>query len=524
MTILEKIKEFSKTFMYEEFNTNSNSFLQLKKYFIASIKDINKKKYSEKEFEIILFISHTIGNKPFITQEEIYNLIYKKLGEKISIDKLLELNNEIRQSELCQNLIINYSVGSKYWKNTIIPINESGSIINTLEKKPVHPYRIGIYPGLSCMFECVFCGRNYSAKYDRNFLDEGIEKYIALINSSPKDDKFKFYISGGLEPLTNPKLNILIKELKKNGFEAPLYTNGQMLTEKYLKKADYIKDLYSIRISLYGTDEEQYQKTVQKKNQFNLVKNNIVNLIKFKNENNLKTSIGLNYILLDGRGGDMIKLLDFIKNINQLVGNNKNNINFLTIREDFRSTTNLRLKRSERLELVKIFKEFQDIINNENNYEDMFVDYGYSLEPIKNGLVDHVYEDVFADENILLKEGAPNISIAIDLYGDVYTYREAAFLDRPGSKRYVLGRIDEKLKLKDIIEKAVKKERNIHQNKNDLDYLDAFDHIVLRTLDQAKKDKLFGIPFELGPVTSRIFFSDKKTVNFQTHFSYPLKQ
>lgn len=220
----------------------------------------------------------------------------------------------------------------------------------------------------------------------------------------------------------------------------------------------------------------------------------------------------------------MIKLLDFIKNINQLVGNNKNNINFLTIREDFRSTTNLRLKRSERLELVKIFKEFQDIINNENNYEDMFVDYGYSLEPIKNGLVDHVYEDVFADENILLKEGAPNISIAIDLYGDVYTYREAAFLDRPGSKRYVLGRIDEKLKLKDIIEKAVKKERNIHQNKNDLDYLDAFDHIVLRTLDQAKKDKLFGIPFELGPVTSRIFFSDKKTVNFQTHFSYPLKQ
>ena len=76
MTILEKIKEFSKTFMYEEFNTNSNSFLQIKKYFIASIKDINKKKYSEKEFEIILFISHTIGNKPFITQEEIYNLIY----------------------------------------------------------------------------------------------------------------------------------------------------------------------------------------------------------------------------------------------------------------------------------------------------------------------------------------------------------------------------------------------------------------------------------------------------------------
>ena len=60
-----------------------------------------------------------------------------------------------------------------------------------------------------------FCGRNYSAKYERNKLDEGIKKYIDLISSSPKEDKFKFYISGGLEPLTNPKLNILIKELKK---------------------------------------------------------------------------------------------------------------------------------------------------------------------------------------------------------------------------------------------------------------------------------------------------------------------
>tara|TARA_A100001011_G_scaffold57203_1_gene56276 strand:+ start:61 stop:1632 length:1572 start_codon:yes stop_codon:yes gene_type:complete len=523
MVQLEKIKELSKSFMYEEFNKNSISYLELKKSFIEDLKKDNQKSFSEEDFEIIFFISHTIGNKPFITQEEIYNLIKKKLNNNISFDKLVELNNQIRQSDLCQNLIINYSVGSKYWKNTIIPINESGSINNTLEKKPVHPYRIGIYPGLSCMFECVFCGRNYSAKYDRSLLDEGIEKYKDLINSSPKEDKFKFYISGGLEPLTNPKLNTLIKELKTNGFEVPLYTNGQMLTEKYLKKADFIKDLYSIRISLYGTDEDQYQKTVQKKNQFNLVKNNIVNLIKFKNENNLKTSIGLNYILLDGRSDDMLKLLDFIKDINESVGNDKNNINFLTLREDFRSTTNLRLKRSERLELVETFKKFQEKINNEIVYEGMFVDYGYSLEPIKNGLVDHVYEDVFADEKILLKEGAPNISIAIDLYGDVYAYREAAFLDRPGSKRYILGRIDNNVNLNQIIDMAIKKDRNILQNKNDLDYLDAFDHIVLRTLDQAKKDKSFGIPFELGPVNSRIYFSEKKTVNFQTHFSYPLE-
>ena len=263
------------------------------------------------------------------------------------------------------------------------------------------------------------------------------------------------------------------------------------------------------------------EKLFKKKNQFNLVKNNIVNLIKFKNKNNIKTSLGLNYIILDGRGQEMLKLLDFIDDINRLVGNNKNNINFLTLREDFRSTTHLRSQKGERLKLLNIFKKFKERLNYQNKFDEMYVDYGYSLEPIKNGLIDHVYEDVFADESILLKEGTPNISVAIDLYGDVYGYREAAFLDRPGSKRYILGRIDDNIDLKNIIEMALKKERNIKQEKNDLDYLDAFDHIVLRTLDQAKKDKSFGIPFELGPVYSRIYNPQKKTVNFQTHFSYP---
>ena len=164
----------------------------------------------------------------------------------------------------------------------------------------------------------------------------------------------------------------------------------------------------------------------------------------------------------------------------------------MTLREDFRSTTNLRLKRNERLELVKTFKKFQEKINNGNNFKDLFVDYGYSLEPIKNGLIDHVYEDVFADQTILLKEGTPNISVAVDIYGDIYGYREAAFLDRPGSKRYILGRIDEENKLDKIINSALKINKDFSQKESDLDYLDAWDHIVLRTLDQAKKINLLG--------------------------------
>ena len=65
------------------------------------------------------------------------------------------------------------------------------------------------------MYECTFCGRNYTAKYKRNALDVGIETYKKLIDEAPNDDKNRFYISGGLEPLTNPKLGEIISHLKK---------------------------------------------------------------------------------------------------------------------------------------------------------------------------------------------------------------------------------------------------------------------------------------------------------------------
>ena len=258
-------KKNLKTFMYESFNKNSDVYRMLFAFIYSNLNQDNKKKISDENIHLMLFICHEIGNKPFITQENILNLIRREFEINFTINDLIELNKTIRNSEICQDLIINYSIGSKYWKNTIVPICESGSVINTIEKKPVHPYRIGIYPGLSCMFECVFCGRNYNAKYDRSLLDDGIEKYISLINSSPKEDKFKFYISGGLEPLTNPKLNTLIKEIKNNGFKVPLYTNGQMLTEKFINKSDFIKDLYSIRISFMGLMSNNIAKLFEKK-------------------------------------------------------------------------------------------------------------------------------------------------------------------------------------------------------------------------------------------------------------------
>ena len=51
---------------------------------------------------------------------------------------------------------------------------------------------------------------------------------------------------------------------------------------------------------------------------------------------------------------DLIKILEYIKYINNEVGNKKNNIQFLTLREDFRCTQSLRMNDNERSKLKKI--------------------------------------------------------------------------------------------------------------------------------------------------------------------------
>ena len=165
-----------------------------------------------------------------------YSEIIKKL--EITLEELKELNLIIQDIDYFQQLIINNGVGTKYWKNMIIPLINSKSITNFLNKEYSYPFKVGIYPGISCMYECSFCGRNYDARYKRDSLDKGIELYKALIDEAPRDDKNRFYISGGLEPFTNPKLNQIISHLKNNNFNSSMYTNGYMLTSKYLNKLE----------------------------------------------------------------------------------------------------------------------------------------------------------------------------------------------------------------------------------------------------------------------------------------------
>ena len=101
------------------------------------------------------------------------------------------------------------------------------------------------------------------------------------------------------------------------------------------------------------------------------------------------------------------------------------------------------------------------------------------------------------------KSAYPQVSAAVDSYGDVFLYREAGFLDRPGNDKFIIGRITKQKSLEDIIVDFINNKTEIEPHASDARFMDAFDHIATILINQTENDKDLGIPFELGPVSAR---------------------
>ena len=316
-------------------------------------------------------------------------------------------------------------------------------------------------------------------------------------------------ISGGLEPLTNPRLGELVEFSSNHGLKVPLITNGHSLTENNLKKHPGIKKLDSIRISLYGIDEKSYEFLTTIKKSYKIVKRNCINL-KYRNDINPNIKFGLNYIILKENIDDLPKLIDFISEINSEIDNGPG-INFLSLRDDFDTVTGISdksdskrkyhlsglLSDADREKLIKIFNELErsNVINN------LHVDYGYALYSIKNGIIDNHLKKVSDKE--MRKFGHTQMSVCIDLFGDVFLYREAGFLNRHGNDKFIIGRVNEKNFLKSILQNFLEHSDGITKEVNDVRFMDPFDHVLTSLINQAEKDTKFGIPFEDGPVLIR---------------------
>ena len=445
--------------------------------------------------EGIALIIHRLSEMPWTTQKDLLDEL------NISKDKLRELNKVIYNNDFFQQLIVKEGLGRKYW-NTMIPYIKNGVSEKVVNYEYQFPFRLALFPGLSCMYYCGFCGRNQKAAYKGSIVKEGNQRFKDIISSMPKYSTLS--ISGGLEPLTNSGLGDIISHAKSEGHRVPLITNGHMLTPRYLERNPGLWDLDSLRISLYGVDEESTFFVTRHKKAYKLVKNNVVEFLKLRNEINPKLKFGFNYIILPENIDTILQLLDYINDINSQVDNGRG-IDFLTLREDFGSVTEINddvdkqvegrkyhleglMTDKQREELIDVFKEFNE--RKDKECPDMHVDFGYAMVALGDGVLGKPLARVSGEQ--MRKSGYPQMSVAIDSSGDLFLYREAGFLDRPGNQKFTAGRIGDK-SIEETLKDFVNDRVEVDRKESDCRFMDSYDHLMTLLVNQTESDMEMGI-------------------------------
>lgn len=443
--------------------------------------------WADRAFRIV----HRFSRDPWAQQADILS------RERLAPPQLAGLNAALRDSAFVQRLMIHDGVARQYW-STILPLVETGSIDAVLSNRYQFPLRVGIYAAVWCMFSCTFCGRmeNPDARYAARDVEPGNQLFDEVFAAMPRGVS-TLSLGGGLEPLTNPRLDDVIRSAKRHGHKVPLVTNGYMLTPLHVKRHPALWDVDVLRISLYGADEAAYQAVTKKRGAFQIVKDNLIEFLKERRRRGAGPRVGFNFIVLVNTTPDVLRVLDLIAEINDAVGEQA--VDFLTLREDFSNREGDGLTMDERQRLVDIFEAFKQ--QQRRACPRLSVDYGYALYPLSEGLASTGLAMVGHDR--MLPKAYPQVSVALDLLGDVYLYRDAAFPNRPGADRYKIGTIAPNRSLEAIVREFIDRGSEIDPRPNDTWLMDAFDHVVTNVIWQARADAAAGIPFAAGPIARR---------------------
>jgi dTDP-4-amino-4,6-dideoxy-D-glucose ammonia-lyase len=380
---------------------------------------------------------------------------------------------------------VRYGPSGKYWQKTILPLEAAGVLDDVLAGRVRYPYRVGLYPGPTCMLRCGFCVRVTGERYPAGALTGGNQILARVVDELPTDDPDQLYLSGGLEPLTNPACGTLAARAARRGLRVSLYTNAFALTARTLRNQPGLWDLAAIRVSLYGISEDEYVRTTGRRGAFERVTANLREFLRQRSVDGRRPLLGLNYIVLPGTVDRLPLLADYIAKLNTAAPDRP--VDFVTLREDYSGRPDGKLSPDERRRLRDALHEFAD--RAAHLAPTLDVDRGYALEAVAAD-IDAELLRVPAQE--LRPTAHPQVAVQIDLLGDVYLYREAGFPGLPGADRYIAGRLRPGTGLLDVLGNFVHSGQTVPPRPGDEYFLDGFDQVVTARLRQLEADTAAG--------------------------------
>jgi TDP-4-amino-4,6-dideoxy-D-glucose deaminase len=341
-----------------------------------------------------------------------------------------------------------------YW-STLRPIIDSGAMQAAIDGVYKYPYRINLYTGISCMFSCHFCNRNYDYA-----VKDSDNVFSRLIEQDDGSDKHRFGVTGGLEPLTSPYIGKICKDLHDGGYVSRMVTNGFLLNDKMLGKNPYINSLDNIRVSLYGLDYDETIVTTKHAKAYEVVKKNLTNY----NKRDDRTLLYLNYVLLPENLDRLESIMSYILDIG--------GADSISLREDH----SFRFNVEDRNKLQDALLRFDERVKK---YYQIKIDYGYGLQNAMKGIDTPL---VKVSHKELIDTQSPQVKVCVDPRGDIFSYMDAGFTGRHGVERYCLGNVTNS-----SLQEQLKKMKKIVPLEQDPTYLDAFNHLIHRYIHHNSK-------------------------------------
>jgi len=181
-----------------------------------------------------------------------------------------------------------------------------------LKGEITYPIYTEISPTSACNHRCLFCAPSFFLNYTPKFLTTSILK-INLEDMAVVGVKAIMYGGEG-EPLLHSDMVEIIQFTKQTGLDVALTTNGVLL-DKY-KISRIIPYLSWMKFSVDAATEETYAKLHRtSKKDFSRVIDNIIESVKYKRENDLDCTIGVQMLLFRENIKEVKELIEMMETI-----------------------------------------------------------------------------------------------------------------------------------------------------------------------------------------------------------------
>lgn len=218
-----------------------------------------------------------------------------------------------------------------------------------LKGENVYPIEIEISPSGSCNHRCTFCAVDYIG-YQSVFLEKNI--ILRDISQMSQRGLKSVICSGEGEPLLNKDLPDIVNGIKACGVDVAMSTNGVLFSRE--KLLDCLASFTWVRYSIASMEEDSYHKIQRgKEGDLKQVKENLAEAVRIKNDRKLKTTLGVQCLLLPD---NVSQISDMARELHEI------GVDYLTIKpysQHLHSKNVLQVDYDEMLELEQQVKKYE---------------------------------------------------------------------------------------------------------------------------------------------------------------------